>query len=106
MQYLFGNLSLWSQTHNNIPVFIGESGCEKQQPTRLGWYRDFFRFCVEGFNGTSSPDVNGNSGPAPDSFPGQAGCLIWDDEGDFMIENRTAHTFNASIMEAIGLWPQ
>jgi hypothetical protein len=90
MDYLFGNLTLWSQTHNNIPVFIGESGCEIQQPTRLGWYRDFFQRCVHGVNGS----------------PGQAGCLIWDDEGDFQLENRTTHTFNASVMEAIGLWPQ
>ena len=58
-----------------------------RQSTRLAWYRDFFHYCMNGVDGQ----------------PGQAGCLAWDDEGDFMLYNRTARTFNASILQAMGL---
>ena len=61
MKQLFGNLTAWSQAHGGIPLFIGESGCERAQSTRLAWYRDFFSLC------------SGGGGQ-----PAQAGCLVWD----------------------------
>lgn len=86
MMYLFGNLSEWSRDHGTR-LFIGEGGCVKTQADRLPWYRDFYSMCRQGVQGG----------------PGLWGCLVWDDEGDFIIYNRTARTFDQSVLSAMGL---
>jgi endoglucanase len=86
MAFMFGNTSLWSSQHGGVPVFMGECGCTKLQNRtgRLAWYSAFFGYVR--------------------SLPGQGGGgLVWDDEENYEVYNRTARTFDEGILAAIGL---
>lgn len=85
MDHMFGNMSAWAADHGGIPLFFGEFGCIASCPQRLAWYAAFAQRCR--------------------ATPGLAGCLIWDDGGGYAVYNRTARTFNASIMAALGVAP-
>ena len=85
MNFMFKTLSNWSATHDGMPVFMGESGCirKQNQTSRVEWYTAFY----ERVQNTS----------------GFAGGLIWDDDGEFCIYNRSTRLFDESVMRAIGL---
>lgn len=86
MKAMFGNTTLWGLQHGGLPVFMGECGCTRKQNRsgRLAWYSAFFDL-VKG-------------------LPGQGGGgLVWDDEGDYEVYNRSARTFDEGILAAIGL---
>ena len=86
MHAMFGNTSSWSAQHGGIPVFMGECGCTKKQNRtgRLAWYSSFFSLVH--------------------ALPGQGmGGLVWDDEENYEVYNRSARTFDQGILEAIGL---
>jgi len=85
MDFMFKTLSNWSVMHNDMPVFMGECGCirKQNQTSRVAWYTAF----VERVKAT----------------PGIAGGLVWDDDGDFMIYNRSSRAFDEEVLRAIGL---
>jgi endoglucanase len=85
MNFMFETLSNWSQTHNNIPVLMGESGCirTQNQSSRVAWYNAFY----ERVRNTT----------------GVRGGLVWDDNGDFQIYNRSSRKFDEEVIHAIGL---
>lgn len=76
----------WSQSHSNTPVYLGEMGCLRQQPNRTArvlWYNTMAR--------AWSPTDNIEFWSA------------WDDNGDFMLYNRAARTWDQEILRAMGL---
>ncbi len=85
MDFMFKTLSNWSATHNNMPVFMGESGCirKQNQSSRVAWYTAFFEHVQ--------------------TAPGVAGGLVWDDDGEFCIYNRSTRAFDVEVLRAIGL---
>ena len=85
MDYMFATLSNWSITHNNIPIFLGESGCirKQNQSSRIAWYEAFYARVR--------------------NTTGIAGASVWDDDGDFQIYNRSSRIFDEDIIHAIGL---
>jgi hypothetical protein len=85
MDFMFKTLSNWSAAHNNMPVFMGESGCirKQNQTSRVAWYSAFFERVK--------------------AAPGLAGGLVWDDDGDFCIYNRSTRGFDEDVLRAIGL---
>jgi endoglucanase len=85
MDFMFKTLSNWSATHGGIPVFMGESGCTRKQnqTSRVAWYTAFYQHVAQ--------------------TPGIAGGLVWDDDGEFMIYNRSSRAFDDSVLRAIGL---
>ncbi len=85
MAFMFKTLANWSATHSNLPVFMGESGCTRKQneSSRLAWYAAFVQHAK--------------------AVPGFAGSLVWDDDGDFCIYNRSTRSFDQGVLSAIGL---
>ena len=85
MNFMFKTLSNWSATHNNMPIFMGESGCirKQNQTSRVAWYAAFFA--------------------RAQATPGFAGSLIWDDDGGFCVYNRSSRLFDEGVLRAIGL---
>jgi hypothetical protein len=85
MDFMFATLANWSATHSNTPVFMGESGCirKQSQTSRVAWYRAFFE--------------------RVQAAPGLAGGLVWDDDGQFCIYNRSTRAFDVEVLRAIGL---
>ena len=79
----FASVSNWSAQHNNIPVYVGEYGAEKEgdYASRVKYYRAIATYAT----------ANGFS------------YIAWDDSGDFGIFNRAAGTFDTNIMNAIFL---
>lgn len=84
MDFMFTALSNWSSTHN-IPIFMGESGCvrKQNQTSRIAWYESFYGRVK--------------------NHTGIIGGLVWDDDGDFQIYNRSSRKFDTDIINAIGL---
>jgi len=84
MNFMFKTLANWSATHD-MPVFMGESGCirKQNQTSRNAWYAAFFERVR--------------------TTPGFAGGLVWDDDGEFRIYNRSTRSFDEGVMQAIGL---
>jgi endoglucanase len=85
MDFMFKTLANWSATHGNIPVFMGESGCirKQNQSSREEWYSAFFQHARD--------------------TPAFAGALVWDDDGEFAIYNRSSGAFDEGVLRAIGL---
>jgi endoglucanase len=85
MGYMFGNLSLWSAAHGGLGVFMGECGCtrKQEQAQRVAWYTSFFQHVR--------------------NTPGIVGGLVWDDDGEFQVYNRSSRTYDEGVMGAIGL---
>lgn len=76
-------VSNWSVAHNNIPAYMGEYGVIKTADavSRIKWYKAL----------ASTANSYGIS------------YIAWDDSGDFGIFNRSAGTFETSVMDAIFL---
>ena len=85
MNFMFETLANWSAAHNNVPVFMGESGCTRKQnqTSRVAWYAAFYA--------------------RVQAAPGLAGGLVWDDDGGFCIYNRSTRAFDEEVLGAIGL---
>ena len=85
MDLMFKTLANWSASHSGIPVFMGESGCTRRQSqsSRLEWYRAFYQHVQ--------------------ATPAFAGGLVWDDDGEFCIYNRSTRAFDEGVLQAIGL---
>lgn len=85
MDFMFKTLANWSASHNNIPVFMGESGCirKQNQSSRLAWYQAFHQHAT--------------------TTPAFAGALAWDDDGGFCIYNRSTRSFDQEVLHAMGL---
>ncbi len=85
MDLMFSTLANWSLTHSGTPVFVGESGCTRRQgqSSRLAWYQAFFA--------------------RVQATPAFGGGLVWDDDGEFGIYNRSTRAFDEGVLRAIGL---
>ena len=85
MDFMFQTLANWSSTHGGIPVFFGESGCTRKQnqSSRIAWYQAFHEHAL--------------------ATPGFGGSLVWDDDGDFCIYNRSTRAFDTAVLRALGL---
>jgi len=76
----------WSRSHGNMPIYLGEMGCLKQQPNRTSrvlWYQTMTK--------AWAPSTNIEM------------MSIWDDNGDYNIYNRAARTWDQQILAALGL---
>ena len=76
----------WSVQHSNIPVYLGEFGCLRQQTNhtaRILWYSTMAK--------AWSPSAN------IEMFS------IWDDDGNYMIYNRALRSWDQDVLRAIGL---
>jgi len=83
VQAMWAGLGAWQAAHGR-PVLMGESGCQVTAPSRadrLSWY-----------NATARA-----SAAAAD------GLAIWDDDGNWKVYDRAARTWDAGVLQALGL---